>query len=94
MAFLIGVIVFTFIFIFLSFFRTYIFFYPRPFFIGYERNEDRGKNFIFFSLVDRLYIDFGKLLLAKKSEMIQKYKEDIKKSLTDQVTHAPVLEFL
>lgn len=94
MAFLIGIIVFTFIFIFLSFFRTYIFFYPRPFFTHYERNDERGKNFIFFSFVDQLFIDFGKILAAKKSQMIPKYKEDIKKSLTDQVTHAPVLEFL
>lgn len=53
MAFLMGIIIFTFIFIFLSFFRTYIFFYPKPFFTHYEENSERGKNFIFFSAVDR-----------------------------------------
>jgi heme/copper-type cytochrome/quinol oxidase subunit 2 len=33
-------------------------------------------------------------ILKKKSAYLSFYKADIKKSLTDQVTHAPVLEFL
>jgi len=94
MAFLMGIIIFTFIFIFLSFFRTYIFFYPKPFFTHYEEDAERGKNFIFFSVVDKWAVDFGQTLVQKKREMMPVYKEDIKKAMTDQVTHAPVLEFL
>lgn len=61
MAFLLGIIVFTFIFIFLSFFRTYVFFYARPFFTHYERNDEKGQN-VFFPVVfiHRLYVEYGK----------------------------------
>lgn len=91
MAFLVGIIIFTFIFIFLSFFRTYPFFYNklrlRPIF-EYGPPEDNYERMRRWQSRTEVY--FANL----KSDNMEFYAEDIKNSLDDQVTHAPLLEFL
>lgn len=94
MTFLIGIIIFTFIFIFLSFFRTYFFFHVK---LMFPPNKMVFKE-IFYT---ENYLDiFPKFLnwirynlYINKFKFMNFYKEDIKSSLKDQVSHAPVLEF-
>lgn len=90
MSFLIGIIVFTFIFIFLSFFRSYPLFYIKPF---YNLDEEVVETDWFATLM-RSKIKIDAFLLGKKREYMEFYREDIRRALNDQVTHAPILEFL
>lgn len=103
MAFLVGVIIFTFIFIFLSFFRTYFFFNYKTFFEPMEFCSF-GEFFAFFraNLANRRFSHAYENFLSyirvsiihQKNKYLNFYKNDIKASLTDQITHAPLLEFL
>ena len=89
MAFLVGVVIFTFIFIFISFFRSYPFFYWKP---------RKGYTFLpvsnFFSVIEEYEKNAKKFFHGKKIEYMEFYKRDIKSSINDQITHAPILEFL
>lgn len=89
MSFLVGIIIFTFIFILLSLFRSYPLFYFKPrkkldFYI-----EDEWLSF---------FINYKKSLeeyfTEKKKEYMIFYMKDIKQAIKDQITHAPLLEFL
>lgn len=101
MSYLYGILIFTFIFVFLSFFRSYLFFhYHYPYEVADKdlltiwndlKNQKEFNPYpILLDLVERVRF----YILKKKSAYLSFYKADIKKSLTDQVTHAPVLEFL
>lgn len=103
MAFLVGVIIFTFIFIFLSFFRTYFFFnyktyyQPQEFcsfgeFLAYFRSN--LFNFRFSHAYENFISYIRISIIRQKNKHLAFYKKDIKSSLTDQITHAPLLEFL
>lgn len=103
MAFLVGVIIFTFIFIFLSFFRTYFFFnyktyyQPQNFcsfseFLAYFRSN--LFNFRFFQAYENIISYIRISIIRQKNKHLVFYKQDIRASLTDQITHAPLLEFL
>lgn len=89
MSFLVAIIIFTFIFIILSMFRSYPFFYikPKRKFILFIENE-----YLMWLISMKDYIkDY---MLTKKRESMSFYMKDIKQSIKDQVTHAPLLEFL
>ena len=103
MAFLVGVIIFTFIFIFLSFFRTYFYFnyktyyQPQDFcsfgeFLAYFRSN--LFNFRFSQAYENFISYIRISIIRQKNKHLAFYKRDIKSSLTDQITHAPLLEFL
>jgi magnesium-transporting ATPase (P-type) len=101
MSFLVGIIIFTFIFIFLSFFRSYFFFNFKSFYYPQESNLKTlffelkdFKNFNLFSFISSILNFLRFLSWNKKKSSMELYKKDIKNSLTDQVTHAPLLEFL
>jgi heme/copper-type cytochrome/quinol oxidase subunit 2 len=96
MAFLVGVVIFTFTFIFLSFFRSYLFFHYKPRFTAAEEIKFSPK----ILSVKGLSTEYAKIinqyhskLLKHKTFKMQDYKKDIQKSLNDQVEHAPLLEF-
>jgi len=93
MAFLVGIIVFTFIFIFLSFFRSYPFFYSKPQYQPY-RGGDEEDAFNVYAFLLKKKSELDELFYDKKKEFMPFYKRDIRSALTDQVTHAPILEFL
>lgn len=103
MAFLVGIIIFTFIFIFLSFFRTYFFFNyktyyePQDFcsfseFLAYFRSN--LWNFRFLEAYENFISYIRISIIRQKNKHLAFYKKDIKASLTDQIVHAPLLEFL
>lgn len=82
MAFLVGIIIFTFIFIFLSFFRSYPYFYSK---LKFEVPSDGNLT---------SYEKIAYTMHTKKMQHMEFYKADIKRAMKDQVTHAPVLEFV
>lgn len=103
MAFLVGIIVFTFIFIFLSFFRTYFFFNYKTFyepqdfcsfseFLAYFRSN--LWNFRFSQAYENFISYIRVSIIRQKNKHLAFYKKDIKASLSDQIVHAPLLEFL
>lgn len=103
MAFLVGVIIFTFIFIFLSFFRTYYcfnfktFYKPQKFvsfseFLAYFWANIT--NFRLLQAYDNMVSYFRYSTMWTKYKHLDFYKQDIRSSLKDQITHAPLLEFL
>lgn len=103
MSFLVGVIIFTFIFIFLSFFRSYYcfnfktFYQPQKFVSFGEFLAHFGYNITNFRLLqayENIIEYFRYTMLLKKYKFLEYYKKDIKSSLNDQITHAPLLEFL
>lgn len=100
MAFLVGVLIFTFIFIFLSFFRTYFYFNCAPYYrVDSISLKDlleyfKTSSFNFFDARDKITSFASYFLVEKKRENMEFYKRDIKSSMSDQVTHAPLLEFL
>jgi hypothetical protein len=100
MAFLVGVLIFTFIFIFLSFFRTYFYFNCAPYYradsVSFKDLMEyfETSSFNFFDARDKVASFVSSFLVEKKKEHMEFYKRDIKSSMSDQVTHAPLLEFL
>ena len=95
MSFLVSILIFTFIFIFLSFFRTYFFFNFKPYFAPLPiKFTDIFSNSNFNNPVSSFlnWVRYNMLLQRKLS--IPFYIKDVKRSLKDQVTHAPLLEFL
>jgi len=91
MSFLVGIIIFTFVFIFFSFFRTYIFFYSKPKFYPLEQLKPNDGFYEYYFYIRN---KIERLCMLQKQNNMEFYQEDIKRSLTDQVTHAPLLEFL
>lgn len=82
MAFLVGIILFTFIFIFLSFFRSYPYFYSKLKFelpVGGQLTP---------------YEKLAYSMHTRKLQHMEFYKADIRRAMKDQVSHAPVLEFV
>ena len=100
MTFLVGILIFTFIFIFLSFFRTYFYFNFAPY---YQVEKTLFKDLVayfkvakfnVFDAYSKVSAFISSFLIEKKRENMDFYRRDIKSSMTDQVTHAPLLEFL
>lgn len=89
MSYLIAIVIFTFIFIILSFFRTYPLFYIKP-----SAKEYLVEGWPGLTRVLNFRKSFEDNLLNYKFEFFEFYKEDMKRAIKDQVTHAPVLEFL
>ena len=95
MCFLVIITIFTFIFIFLSFFRSYFFFFIRTEKLStYTKiqklfQEESPKNWY------KEVLSFIRTkLIDEKVKNLDFYKKDLKASLKDQITHAPLLEFL
>lgn len=96
MSFLIAITIFTFIFVFLSFFRSYWFFTIR---IKSKPSKYSNVIEVFEKAHPTLWLDEVLLyirtyLIKQKKKNLDFYKKDLKKSLKDQITHAPLLEFL
>jgi cytochrome c oxidase subunit 2 len=103
MTFLVGILLFTFTFVFLSFFRTYFYFNFAPYYrvdVGLSFKDlmdyfrDPSVAIEFFEAYDKITLFISSFLIEKKREHMEFYKRDIKSAMGDQVTHAPLLEFL
>jgi heme/copper-type cytochrome/quinol oxidase subunit 2 len=54
----------------------------------------KAESFNLFNAYNKVSAFISTFLIDKKRENMDFYKKDIKSSMTDQVTHAPLLEFL